>query len=335
MNSESKTITQNDAPTFRTGYQRVIGVDVAKDTLDVNDSQGRLTGSIGNDAKSIRAKLIKQIDPKDSTLLLCESTASYHLLMMDLAHEKSIEIAVVNARQVRDFAKGHGRIEKTDPIDAEMICRFGQDVSVHLTARRTEKQKNHTAMVNRRQSLLKMRTQEKLRLLHTVDKEARKFITQMLGNIEKQLKSVNQRLKEILKELSKEDPKVNILLSHSGVGIVTTSVLVTQLPELGTINRKEVAKLVGVSPIANQSGTKDGKRSVRGGRQLVRNAMYMAANSARQHDDRMKSFYNRLVGQGKPHKVAIVACMRKMLSTLNQMVRNEETFDASKFASMT
>lgn len=118
------------------------------------------------------------------------------------------------------------------------------------------------------------------------------------------------------------------------MGPITTSVLLTQLPELGRLDRKAVAKLVGVSPMANQSGTKDAKRSVRGGRQGVRNAMYMAAFSARQHDDRLKAFFDRLRQQGKPYKVAMVACMRKQLSTLNQMVRNQETFDASKCASM-
>jgi len=334
MNNESNSTNPNHTPISRTGYQRVIGVDVAKDKLDLHDSQGTLTRTIDNDAPSIQTKLLDKLDRGCRNLILCESTASYHLLMVDMAHEESIDVAVVNARQVRDFARGHGRIEKTDPIDAGMICQFGQDVSVHLTARRTEQQKHHTALVHRRESLLKMRTQENLRLEHTVDKETRKLIEQMLGSIQKQLKDVEKRLGEILKELAKEDPKVNILLSHVGVGKVTTSVLLTQLPELGRLNRKQIAKLVGVSPIANQSGTKDGKRSVRGGRQSVRNAMYMAANSARQHDERTKAFYNRLRNHGKPFKVAMVACMRKMLSTLNQMVRNEETFQASRYASM-
>jgi transposase len=335
MNSESNTISQNEAPTFRTGYQRVIGIDVAKDTLDIHDSQGSLTASIGNDVQSVQTKLLGKLAQGESVLVVCESTASYHIEMMDAVHECAIDIAVVNAGQVRHFAKGHGRIEKTDPIDSEMICLFGQDVSVHLTAQRTTQEKNHTALVNRRQSLLKILTQENLRLSHTRDTETQKFIKQMIRNLENQLKRVEKRLAEILKELAKDDPKVEILHSHPGVGKVTTSVLLTQLPELGTLNRKQIAKLVGVSPIANQSGTKDGKRAVRGGRQAVRNAMYMAANSARQHDDRTKAFYNRLRNQGKPFKVAIVACMRKMLSTLNQMVRNGETFEASKYASMT
>ena len=176
MNSESNNTSYNEAPAFRTGYHRVIGVDVAKDQLDLHDSNGTLTGPIGNDTESIQAKLLDHLQADGSTLILCESTASYHLLMMDLVHEKSIDMAVVNARQVRDFAKGHGRIEKTDPIDAQMICQFGQDVSLHLTAPRSAQQKHHTAMVHRRESLLKMRTQENLRLLHTSDKEARKWI---------------------------------------------------------------------------------------------------------------------------------------------------------------
>lgn len=278
MNNESNQQKQKQINPSRTGYQRVIGVDVAKDKLDIHDSQGKLTGTIDNDVNSIAAKLLDSIEPGSSTLILCESTASYHLLMMDAVH--------------------------------------------------------HTAMVHRRESLLKMRTQEKLRLLHTSDKQAIKFLKEMLRNLANQLKSVEKRLAEILKELAKEDPTVEILLSHCGVGKVTASVLLTGLPEMATLNRKQIAKLVGVSPIANQSGTKDGRRPIRGGRQSVRNAMYMAAHSARQHDDRMKAFYDRLIKQGKPFKVVMTACMRKMLCTLNQMVRNQESYDASKFGCM-
>ena len=318
MINESTTNTRHETPLSRTGYQRVIGVDVAKNNLDLCDSQKKLTGRIDNDVKSIQAKLLDRIDPDSATLILCESTASYHLLMTDMAHDSSIDVAIVNPRQVRDFAKGHGWLEKTDTIDAAMICRFGQDVPVHLAVRRSEQQKHHTAMVHRRVSLLKMQAQERSRLLHTTDKETRKLLKQMLRNIENQLNRVDKRLSEILKELAKQEPKVHL----------------TALPELGQLNRKEIAKLVGVSPMAKQSGTKDGKRMVRGGRQSVRCALYMAALSARRYDERLKAFYTRLRKQGKPYKLAMIACVRKLLSTLNQMVRNQETFDASKFAAM-
>ncbi|WP_442505216.1 IS110 family transposase [Novipirellula sp. SH528] len=334
MSNESTTNTRHETPLSRTGYQRVIGVDVAKNNLDLCDSQNKLTGRIDNDVKSIQAKLLDRIDPDSATLILCESTASYHLLMTDMAHDSSIDVAIVNPRQVRDFAKGHGWLEKTDTIDAAMICRFGQDVPVHLAVRRSEQQKHHTAMVHRRVSLLKMQAQERSRLLHTTDKETRKLLKQMLRNIENQLNRVDKRLSEILKELAKQEPKVQILKSHPGVGEVTINVLLTSLPELGQLNRKEIAKLVGVSPMAKQSGTKDGKRMVRGGRQSVRCALYMAALSARQYDERLKAFYTRLRKQGKPYKLAMIACVRKLLSTLNQMVRNQETFDTSKFAAM-
>lgn len=334
MNNEPIANSKIETPQFRTGYQRVIGVDVAKNKLDLCDSQNKLTGQIDNDIQGIQTKLLDRMDSDASTLILCESTASYHLLMTDMAQDSSIDVAIINPRQVRDFARGHGWLEKTDTIDAAMICRFGQDVPVHLAPQRTDQQKNHTAMVHRRESLLKMRGQENSRLEHTSDREARKFLKQMIRNIENQLERVEKRLKVILKELATVDPNVAILQSHPGVAAVTTSVLLTQLPELGTLDRKAIAKLVGVSPMANQSGTKDGKRSIRGGRQSVRNAMYMAAFSARQHDERTKAFYDRLRKQGKPYKVAMVACMRKLLSTLNQMVRNQETFDASKYASM-
>lgn len=290
MKREINDNQPNPTTTSRSGYQRVVAIDVAKDKLDLHDTAGKISGTIDSSPQSIAVHLIKKIDADSSTLVICESTGSYHLNVMDAVHEANIDMAVVNARQVRDFAKGHGRLEKTDSIDAQMICRFGQDVPVHLTPARTEQQKQHTALVNRRQALLRMRTQESLRLLHITDPVVVKLIKQMLGNIKSQLQRVDQRLAEILKELAAVNPAVNVLLSHTGVGKVTASVLLTQLPELGTLNRKEIAKLVGVSPMANQS---------------------------------------------KPFKVAMVACMRKMLGTLNQMVRNEATFDSSKYGSMT
>lgn len=206
---------------------------------------------------------------------------------------------------------------------------------VHLTAQRSDQEKNHFALVKRRESLMKMKSQGQQRLDHEYDKESIKLIKAMLRNIENQLSRVEKRLQEILKKLAEKNPNVDILLSHCGVGNVTVSVLLTQLPELGTLNRKQVAKLVGVSPMANQSGTKDGKRSVRGGRRDVRTVLYMAALVARQHDVRTRAFYERLINQGKPYRVAKIACMRKLLLTLNQMVRNGEPFDASKYASMT
>lgn len=334
MNNESNSNNHNATTISRSGYQRVIGVDVAKDKLDIHDSAGKLSPCIDNNPSEIVKKLINRIKQDASTLVVCESSGSYHLDLMDAMHEHSLNIAVVNARQVRDLAKAHGRLEKTDPIDARMICRFGQDVEVHLTPPRTEDEKRHLALVNRRVTLLKMRTQEKLRLSHCRDQEVIRFIKQSLRNIENQLQRVDTRLSEILKELAKKDARVDILLSHKGVGVVTTSVLMTQLPELGALNRREIAKLVGISPMADQSGLKDGKRRIRGGRQAVRTALYMAANSARQHDPAMKAFYDRLTKHGKPFKVVMVACMRKMLSTLNQMVRNGESYDSSLYAAM-
>ena len=305
-------------------YARVIGVDVASETLEVNDSVDRLSGSLPNSVSAIAKRLIAKLQDPSATLIVCEATGGMEGPLVEMAQEAGVAVCVANPRQVRNFAQGHGYLEKTDSIDAFMIRRFGQDVRVHLAPQRTAQQKQHQALVRRRSQVLELLSQEQNRLKLTRDALAAEMIQQMVSHLKTQLQAIDEHLERMLQEQAKSDPKVEILRSAPGVGPVTVSTLIAELPELGQLNREKIAKLVGVAPLANQSGKSDKKRKARGGRSQVRKVLYMAALVATRYNARIKSFYERLLAQGKAKKLALIACARKLLTILNEMVRHGE-----------
>jgi transposase len=238
--------------------------------------------------------------------------------------QAGIDVAVANPRQVRDFAKGHGYLEKTDSIDAAMIAKFGSDVDVHLAPQRTDAERAFQALVRRRCQVISALHAEKNRVAQTSDKFAKELIEQSISHWKSQLKTLDMQIERVLTERAKNDPKIDILQSVPGVATVTTATIIAELPELGSLNRGQIAKLVGVAPLANQSGKSDKQRKAKGGRGQVRNVLYMATLVAARHNPVIKQFYNRLLAKGKLKKVALVAAMRKLLTILNDMVRNGE-----------
>jgi transposase len=314
---------------MKTQFARVIGVDVASLQLDINDSAGKIKPFLPNTVEALSKHLIQKIDDHSSTLVVCEATGSYEHVLVDACHQAGIAICVANPRQVRDFAKGHGYLEKTDTIDALIIRRFGEDVEVHLTAPRSPQQQAHQALVRRRVQVLGHLSQEQNRLNQTRDPFAREMILESITQLKNQLKRIDAKLTQMLKERSQEDPEVAILQSVPGVGVVTVSTLISELPELGQLNRSKIAKLVGVAPLARQSGKADKKRSPRGGRSQVRCVLYMATLVATRHNRLIRDFYQRLLKRGKEKKVALVAAMRKLLTILNDMVRRGRPWQES------
>lgn len=314
---------------MRTAFKRVIGVDIASDKIDVCDSDRKIKGSIPNTTEAIRKQLLDKIGSPSDTLVICEATGGYEDVLVDAAHDAGVPVAVANPRQVRDFAKGHGFLEKTDTLDARIICRFGEDVEVHLVAPRSAEEKRHRALVRRRGQLQSLISQEQNRLAHMNDTLAREMIQDTLIHLKKQLKTVDQHLESLLAERAENDPKVAILSSVPGIGAVTVSTLLVELPELGQLNRAKIAKLVGVAPLANQTGHADKKRPVRAGRSHVRKVLYMAALVATKHNPVIGGFYRRLLARGKAKKLALVACMRKLLTILNEMVRNQQPWQST------
>lgn len=308
----------------KNSYARVIGVDIASDKIDVHDSEGKLTGEMPNTCAAINRKLAARLKSTSDVLVICEATGGYEHVLVDSMHQAGIDVAVANPRQVRDFAKGHGFLEKTDAIDAAMIAKFGRDVDVHLAPQRSESERAFLAVVRRRGQVLGTLQAEKNRLGQTHDSFARESIEQSISHWKSQLKTIDEQIDATLAEQAKKDGKVNILQSVPGVATVTTATLLAELPELGSLNRRQIAKLVGVAPLANQSGQSDKKRKAHGGRRNVRSVLYMATLVATRYNPVIKRFYERLLRKGKLKKVALVAAMRKLLTILNDMVRNGE-----------
>jgi transposase len=313
-------------------FVRVIGIDVSSRKLDISDSLGKLPAVINNTVEAIESKLLKKIADPEKTLVVCESSGGWETLMVDLLHESKVNVAVVNPQQTYHYVRAHGYIEKTDTIDAKVIRLFGEQVRVHLTKPKSEREKQFQSISRRRVQVLTMISQEENRKLLCREKSSLALIDESLKMLKMQLKSIDSMLKKFVDELAQETPSVKIIASVPGVGPVTVATLCCELPELGKISRNKLAKLVGVAPLAKQSGLTDGKRRVRGGRATVRRALYMAALVATKCNPVIRKFYLRLLQKGKPKKLALIACMRKLLLMIHDMVRNEQMWDPHKKA---
>jgi transposase len=309
---------------MKTAYIRVIGVDIGAEKLDVNDSASAISRLIPNTTAAVQTHVVGKIAEKETTLVVCEASGGYEHVLVDALHEAGIAVCVANPRQVRDFAKGHGYLEKNDTLDALIIRRFGEDVELNPTPPRSAAEKALHALVRRRGQLLQMQSAEKNRLAQETDAFARSLIEESLTELKKQLETLQERLRTTLRELAATNPAIDILQSTPGVALVTTATLVAELPELGQLNRGQIAKLVGVAPFVNQSSTSDKPRRVRGGRAQVRSILYMAAMVATRCNPVIKRFYQRLLAKGKPKKLALLAAERKLLTILNDMVRRGE-----------
>lgn len=241
-------------------------------------------------------------------------------------------MAVVNPRQARDFAKSMGRLAKTDRIDARMLAEFAavlvrrDDLASLIRPLADAQQQALAAMVTRRRQLVTMMLSERQRLQLAIA-VVRPSIEAMIEAIRKQLDDVEAQMVSHVQEHYAELDK--LLRSASGIGPVTSATLIAELPELGKLNRREIAALVGVAPMANDSGNTKGRRRVQGGRFEIRRVLYMATLTAARHNPAIKIFYDRLLAAGKLPKVALVACMRKLLTTLNAMVKTNKPWNKS------
>lgn len=321
-----KTITP------KKNYARVIGVDIAAEKIDIHDTHGKLNGEVQNSCAAID-KIAGKLKRAKNVLVICEATGGYGNVLVESMHRAGVNVAVANPRQVREFAKGHGYFEKTDKLDAAIIAKFGSDVEVHTMPPQSEEQRSFRALVRRRSQMLATIRAEKNRLAQTRDRNTKELIKETVSHCENQLKTLDSMIQASLAEQAKDNPDIDIMQSVPGVGTVTTATLIAELTELGSLNRAKIAKLVGVAPMANQSGKLDKKRGVKGGRSQVRSVLYMAALVAARHNPVIKRFYNRLLRNGKLKKVALVACARKLLTILNDMVRNQEPWRTEEVVS--
>jgi len=305
-------------------YSLVIGIDVSKAKLDIAWGPNGPLETIENADTEIARLLIKKIEDPANTLIVMEATGGYESGLVDLLHQSNLSLAVVNPRRIRDFAKGMGLDAKTDAIDAKVIARYGEVVKPKEHVAKTDSEKKLEALVTRRRQLLNLINQESNRLKQTRDKEIQKLIQQMIKTLEKQAKTVDRLIVEAVAADQQNARKIEILQSVKGVGIVMVSTLIAELPELGTLNRGQISKLVGVAPMNNDSGSKTGKCKTSGGRSSVRRVLYMATLVATRFNPKIKAFYTRLLAKGKPKKVALVAAMRKLITILNTLIKNDE-----------
>jgi len=296
----------------------IVGIDVSKDWLDVALDSESLR--VANDVAAIN-ELIERLRSIGTSLVVMEATGGYETQTASAVAGAGLRVAVVNPRQVRDFAKATGRLAKNDRIDAHVIASFGQAIDPQITRVPDEEALELQGLVARRSQLVGMRVQESNRL--SLAKGAmRKQIKEHIAWLDKAIDELNIDLTARLRTSTAWREKDELLRSMKGVGPITSGTLMASLPELGTLDRRAIAALVGVAPFNRDSGIFRGRRSIWGGRAQVRAILFMAAISAIRSNPVIKAFYERLVARGKPHKVAVIACMRKMLTILNAMVRS-------------
>jgi len=304
----------------------VIGIDVAKAELVVaRGSRGEIA-TYANDEGAVRT-LVQELAGRSVELIVLEATGGYEVLGASALASAGLPVVVVNPRQVRDFAKATGQLAKTDRLDARVLALFGERVRPAVRALPDEQTRELEAVLTRRRQLLEMRQAERNRLLQVVGHGARPIqhsLQKHIAYLERELELTETDLRRRLQESPMWRARDNLLQSAPGVGTVTSETLMAQLPELGQLDRRAIGKLVGVVPLNHDSGTWRGRRTIYSGRAQVRAVLYMATLAAKRCNPVIKAFYERLLAAGKPKKVALVACMRKLLTILNSMVRTSQ-----------
>lgn len=296
-----------------------VGIDVSKAKLDMALSTGQKR-QFGNDEGGI-AGLITTLGPLSPTLVVLEATGGYQTAVVTALAIAKIPTAVVNPRQARYFAKGLGLLAKTDTLDAKMLMEFARRVRPQPQQLPDEQTLALEAMVTRRRQLVEMRTAEGNRLKQSLP-NVRPSIQAVIDFLQRQIDDVERELRDTIRQSPVWREKDELLRSVPGIGDVSSRTMLCELPELGRLNRKQIAALVGVAPLNADSGRYEGVRKIWGGRTSVRGVLYMATLSATRKNPVIASFYRRLVAAGKRKKVALVACMRKLLTVLNSMVRD-------------
>ena len=303
---------------------KFVGIDVSKSVLDLDCLPVSATRQFSNDAEGIAA-LVNLLKDSGVDRIVIEATGGYETAVGSALAVAGLPVVVVNPKQVRDFAKAMGHFAKTDRLDAKVLALFGERIKPPLRKLPDEAQRALADVLGRRSQLVVMRAQEKARLA-MVTTVARKSVEQHIAWLDKCIAKLDVDLGDRLRKSPVWCSKATLLDSVPGVGNVTTFSLLAQLPELGTLNRQKIAALVGLAPFSDDSGKRKGVRYIRGGRADVRCALYMATLTAIKHNPPIKAMYDRLIKVGKPFKLAMTACMRKLLTILNAMLKTNQTW---------
>ena len=302
---------------------RYVGIDVAKARLDVAVSPTGETWQVPHEDTGITA-LVARLQPLAPALVVLEATGGWESAVAAALATAGLPVAVVNPRQVRDFARATGRLAKTDTLDAQVLARFAAAVRPEPRALPAAQAQDLAALVTRRQQLVDMLVAERNRRrgAATLPARVRDALSAHITWLEAQLAATDRDLAALVQASPLWRAKDDLLRSTPGVGPVLATTLLAELPELGALGRRQIAALAGVAPLNRDSGTRRGKRQIWGGRAHVRTILYMATLAATRHNAVLRAHYARLVAAGKPAKVALVACMRKLLTILNALLRD-------------
>jgi transposase len=306
--------------------ENYIGIDIAKRTFDICCLAEQQVRQFENNTKGISqaVRMIVKLKPK---LIVMEATGGYENMLAAELHAAKLPVAVVNPCRIRNFARANGQLAKTDKLDATVIAMFADRMRPPKQQQIDRNSRLMKAMVARRHQLIGIRTAENNRLEHALDKVIARSINRMLKTIDCEIEKIEMEIQKQLASMPELENKAQIIHSAPGIGQTTASMLVTEMPELGLLNRRQIAMLIGTAPINRDSGTFRGKRMTGGGRRNVRSRLFMPTLVAIRHNPPIRRFYQHLLAKGKAKMTAIIACMRKLITILNTMVAKNEAWN--------
>jgi transposase len=299
-----------------------VGIDVSKDHLDVHILEPTAAFRTPQTAEG-RRQLLQRLPAPGTCLVVLEATGGYERTVVGELVAAGHAVSVVNPRQVRDFAKALGLLAKTDRIDARVIARFAQQARPRPLAETHKQQAQLDELIGRRRQLIEFRVAETNRTFTSLSKTVQRSLQRSINTINKDIKRIDQAILKLVASNDDWQARREILESVPGVGPVTAVTLIAELPELGELNRQQIAALAGVAPMNRDSGRQRGQRHIQGGRRCLRSTLYMAALTACRYNPVIRAFAARLKAQGKAHHVVLTACMRKLLVILNTMVKTQ------------
>ena len=298
-----------------------IGIDISLDNLDMASYPTGQNWQYKNNKSGI-AKTVAKLKSVKPELIVMEATGGLETLLRDALDDAGLTVAVVNPKRIRDHGRSMGILAKTDKLDARVIAHFAAKIEPPAQPARDKAERELDNLLTRRNQLNDMLTAERNRLKQQLEPDVQSDITEHVLWLEGRVKILDQEVKRKIQQNPIFKAKSDLYQSMKGVGDVFSSTLIAKLPELGRLNQREIAALVGLAPLNKDSGKLRGKRMIQGGRAMVRKVSYMSALSAIRYNPPIKDMYQRLVAKGKLHKVALVACMHKMITILNSMAKN-------------
>lgn len=300
----------------------VVGIDVSQNWLDYHILPDGTKDRVTNDEEGIQT-LVNALTAHSPKVIVLEGSGGLELLPATYLAQAGLPVALVNPRQVRDFAKASGTLAKTDTLDAQIIAHFGEAMKIEPRFIPDVQRNELRALISRREQLIGMLKAEKTRLKRAFDQSVRRSHNRIMEAIQSELDGVDGQIDSIIQNSPVWRVKDQLLQKIKGIGPQMARMVIAALPEIGQVNRREIAALVGVAPFNDDSGKRTGKRRIRGGRPHIRRVLYMAAIAAMRSNPQIKALHDRLQGKGKKNKVIIVACMRKLLITMNATLKKE------------